>query len=111
MSLLLQPARARKQALSFGPEDLAVVGDPGLCRPGAQSAAALHSGYDPWGGDLAVPVVLYGNRNYDDGLMELRNVLRDNGFCPVSAGAFVGEHSFSRILGAGRPDGEVWPGG
>ena len=57
-------------------------------------------------GTLAVPVVLYGNRNYDDGLMELRNVLRDNGFCPVAAGAFVGEHSFSRILGAGRPDGE-----
>ncbi len=51
-------------------------------------------------------MVLYGNRNFDDGLMELRNVMRDNGFYPIAAGAFVGEHSFSTILGAGRPDGE-----
>ena len=41
-------------------------------------------------GTLAVPVVLYGNRNFDDGLMELRNVMFANGFCPVAAGAFVG---------------------
>ena len=31
--------------------------------------------------------------------------MRDNGFMPVAAGAFVGEHSFSKVLGAGRPDG------
>ena len=57
-------------------------------------------------GALAVPVVLYGNRNFDDGLMELRNLMRDNGFHPVSAAAIVGEHSFSKTLGAGRPDGD-----
>ena len=51
-------------------------------------------------------MVLYGNRNFDDGLMELKNVMRDNGFMPVAAGAFVGEHSFSTILGAGRPDAD-----
>ena len=57
-------------------------------------------------GTLGVPVVLYGNRNYDDGLIELRNLMEDNGFMPVAAGAFVGEHSFSKVLGAGRPDGD-----
>ena len=51
-----------------------------------------------------MPVVLYGNRNFDDGLMELRNVMAANGFHPATAGAFVGEHSFSTVLGAGRPD-------
>ena len=60
----------------------------------------------PGGGALAVPVVLYGNRNFDDGLMELRNVARDNGFHPIAAGAFVGEHSFSTVLGAGRHDAD-----
>lgn len=97
---------ARKQELSFGREDLVVVGTPvyagrvpNLLLPYVRDM--IHGE-----GTLAVLVVLYGNRNYDDGLMELRNVLRDNGFCPVAAGAFVGEHSFSRILGAGRPDGE-----
>lgn len=55
-------------------------------------------------GALAIPVVLYGNRNYDDALIELRNILENNGFHTVAAGAFIGEHSFSKILAAGRPD-------
>ena len=56
------------------------------------------------GGALAVPVVLFGNRNYDDALIELRNILIADGLHPIAAGAFVGEHSFSRELGAGRPN-------
>ncbi len=56
------------------------------------------------GGALAVPVVLYGNRNYDDALIELRNILEKNRFHTVAAAAFIGEHSFSKILAAGRPD-------
>ena len=56
------------------------------------------------GGALAVPVCLFGNRNFDDALIELRNILTENNFQAISAGAFVGEHSFSKILGAGRPD-------
>ena len=55
---------------------------------------------------LAVPVVLFGNRNFDDALMELSKLLTGNGFACVAGGAFVGEHSFSRTLGAGRPNGE-----
>lgn len=55
-------------------------------------------------GALAVPVVLYGNRNFDDALIELRNILKDKGLRPIAGGAFIGEHSFSTILGAGRPD-------
>lgn len=57
-------------------------------------------------GALAVPVVLYGNRNYDDALIELRNILQANHFACVAGAAFVGEHSFSRVLAAGRPDAE-----
>lgn len=51
-----------------------------------------------------IPVVLYGNRNYDDALIELRDTLETGGIHTIAAGAFIGEHSFSRILGAGRPD-------
>ena len=57
-------------------------------------------------GAAAVPVVTYGNRNFDDSLIELRDILAEHGFLPFAAGAFVGEHSFSRTLGAGRPDGD-----
>ena len=56
------------------------------------------------GGALAVPVVLFGNRNYDAALKELYRVLTVRGFRPIAAGAFVGEHSFSYVLGKGRPD-------
>lgn len=55
-------------------------------------------------GALAIPVVLYGNRNFDDGLIELRNILEEDGLRTVAAAAFIGEHSFSRTLAAGRPD-------
>lgn len=57
-------------------------------------------------GALGVPVVLYGNRNYDDSLIELRDIMIDDGLRPIGAGAFIGEHSFSTTLGAGRPDRE-----
>lgn len=56
------------------------------------------------GGALAVPVVLYGNRDYDDALIELRDILERGGFRTIAAAAFIGEHSFSRILASGRPD-------
>ena len=46
-------------------------------------------------GALAVPVALFGNRNYDDALMELSQLLTAGGFTCVGGGAFVGEHSFS----------------
>ena len=55
-------------------------------------------------GALAVPVVSYGNRNFDDALMELRNILEADGFKTVAGGAFISEHSFSKTLAAGRPD-------
>ncbi len=57
-------------------------------------------------GATAVPVVVYGNRGYDDALLELWDLLQGAGFSPVSGAAFIGEHSFSRVLAAGRPDGQ-----
>ncbi len=55
-------------------------------------------------GALCIPIVLYGNRDFDDALLELKDILRGNGFLPVAAAAFVGEHAFSNILAKGRPD-------
>ncbi len=54
-----------------------------------------------------VPVVLYGNRDYEDALRELCDLVTAQGFIPVAAGAFVGEHSYSRKnmpIAEGRPD-------
>ena len=38
-----------------------------------------------------VPVVLYGNRDYEDALKELCDLVSEQGFVPVAAGAFIGE--------------------
>jgi hypothetical protein len=51
-------------------------------------------------------VVLYGNRDYDDALIELRDILENHGLHTVAAAAFIGEHSFSYDLAKGRPDEE-----
>lgn len=56
-----------------------------------------------------IPVVVYGNRDYEDALRELCDALKEQGFIPVAAGAFIGEHSYSRRempIAAGRPDEE-----
>jgi len=57
-------------------------------------------------GAKAVAVVLYGNRAYDDALLELGDILNHGSFKVVGAAAFIGEHSFSYDLAKGRPDKE-----
>lgn len=57
-------------------------------------------------GSLAIPIVLYGNRHYDDALIELNDILIQNGFNVIAAASFIGEHSFSYTLAKGRPDTE-----
>ena len=56
---------------------------------------------------LAVPIVLYGNREFEDALLELRDLVVELGFVPVAGGAFIGEHSFAtedKPIANGRPD-------
>ena len=59
-----------------------------------------------------VPVVLvalYGNRAFEDALVELRDVAVGKGFSVLAAGAFVGEHSYSlagQPIAPGRPDAQ-----
>ncbi len=56
---------------------------------------------------LAVLVAVYGNRDYEDALVELRDETIKLGFKTLAAGAFVGEHSYSRPtmpIAEGRPD-------
>lgn len=59
-----------------------------------------------WNCPCAV-VAVYGNRDYDDALLELSNEAASCGFTPVAAAAFIGEHSYSTAeypVAAGRPD-------
>jgi ferredoxin len=58
-------------------------------------------------GTLAVPVVVYGNREFEDALLEFKDLAVELGFHPVAGGAFIGEHSFATRevpIANGRPD-------
>ena len=52
----------------------------------------------------AVFITVYGNRNYDDALLELKDTLEENGFIGISAAAFIAEHSNTTKVGTNRPD-------
>ncbi len=57
-------------------------------------------------GTKAIILVVYGNRHYDDALIELVNESKKLGFNPIAAAAFIGVHSFSTDqypVALGRP--------
>ena len=55
-------------------------------------------------GAPVVAAAVYGNRDYDDALLEMSDILSARGFQVAAAGAFIGEHSLSKKVGGGRPD-------
>ena len=96
---------ARKKPLVFGPNDFVVMGLPvyaGRLPNLMLKYLQTLEGH----GAKAVAVVTYGNRHYDDALIELAECLEIQGFEVIAAGAFIGEHSFSKILGQDRPDAQ-----
>lgn len=88
----------------FGPDELLIAAlpvyagrVPNVLLP--YLTHALHGTDTP-----AITLVLYGNRNFDDALLELNSILRGQGFLPFASAALIGEHAFSTVLAAGRPD-------
>lgn len=93
----------RKKRIEGG---LTIVGAPVYTgRVALEAVRALHrvTAKDA----LAVGVVVYGNRDYEDALLELKNIIIESGFIPIAGAAFIGEHSFSTEsipIAHGRPD-------
>lgn len=50
-----------------------------------------------------IVTVTYGNRDYDDALLEMMDMAVKNGFIPVGAAALIGQHTFGTIQ-VGRPN-------
>ena len=57
-------------------------------------------------GAKCVVVAVYGNRAYDDALLEMKDVATEIGFRVIAAVAAVAEHSIIRKYGKGRPDAD-----
>src|SRR5665648_299598 len=84
----------RINAVSFSAEDLVIVGVP-VYAGRFPNVLLKYLNTITGNGALAIPVVVYGNRNYDDALIELKDILELNDFKVIAGGAFIGEHSFS----------------
>lgn len=99
---------AKKQKLAEMHDELAIIGSP--VYSGRLPAVAVSRFRKLKGnGAPAVIVVVYGNRAYEDALLELRDIAIEAGFRPIAAGAFIGEHSYSgneTPIAVGRPDAE-----
>lgn len=57
-------------------------------------------------GARAILLAVYGNRHYDDALLETVDLFSAREFSVLAAGAFIAEHSMTAKVGAGRPDAE-----
>lgn len=99
----LTPEAARAGDYSFTAEDLLIVGAPVYSGRVpeflAETFAKIEGNNTP-----AVFVVTYGNRDYDDALLELRDIFAENGFAGIAGAAFIGEHSYSEKIAGERPD-------
>ena len=97
---------ARKQSLQTSEQDLLIVGVPVyMGRVPALVTGWLHTIQAH--NTPAVCVVVYGNRAYEDALLELNDILTGRGCKPIAGAAFIGEHSFSTAetpTAVGRPD-------
>ncbi len=89
----------------FTQNDLTIIGLPVyMGRIPSPALPYLHSLKAE--GSPCVATGVYGNRAFDDCLVELEDIARERGFLPVAAGAFLGEHSITNALATGRPDAD-----
>lgn len=87
----------------FDTNDLLIVGVP-VYAGRIPSKAAKELEYLKGNDTPVLLVVVYGNRAYEDALVELKDIVENNFFRVVSAGAFIGRHSIFHPIAPNRPD-------
>lgn len=102
-SIDLTDAKIDFAAHSLAKDDVAVIAVPSFAGRvpalAAQRLAQLHGNQA-----RCVIVCVYGNRAYEDTLVELQDIAEQSGFRVIAAAAAVAEHSIMHQYAAGRPD-------
>lgn len=104
-SIDLTDCKQQFPTIQLTQEDVAIIAVPsygGRVPAVATQRLALLSGH----GARAILVCVYGNRAYEDTLVELEDVAKQAGFRVIAAVAAVAEHSIARQFAAGRPDAQ-----
>lgn len=99
----LTDSKQNFQTVQLNREDIAVISVPSY--GGRVPAVAVERlGMVHGNGARAILVCVYGNRAYEDTLVELEDAAKQAGFQVIAAVAAIAEHSIARQFAAGRPD-------
>jgi len=92
----------REKKYQFGKDDLVVFGSPVYFGRIPRIKDGI---FDRLKGDntTAIFTVTYGNRDYEDALLELGNICSKNGFIGISAAALIAPHAYSPRIAYERP--------
>lgn len=99
---------ARTSSLRAGERDLLVLGVPVYMGRVPDLLSDWMHRLD-LRGTPTVCVVVYGNRAYENALLELKDLVSERGGIPIAGAAFIGEHSFSSEelpASVGRPNAD-----
>ena len=92
-----------EEEIILSPQELLIVGMP--VYSGRIPEIAVASLRNIKG--LQTPAIIsciYGNRDYDDALIEIQDLVEANGFRIISAAAFIAQHSIMPDVATNRPD-------
>lgn len=96
---------SRENIITFDSDDLIIVGVPVYAGRVPKFLVDFLSNVKG-NNTPAVFITVYGNRNYEDALIELKDTFEANGFIGISAAAFIAEHSNTPKVGTNRPDAQ-----
>lgn len=103
---LTRPGNAPETQVRVPGNDLALFGVPvysgRVPRVAVERLEKIRGDQTP-----AVVMVTYGNREFEDALIELTDLVKAGGFVPLAGAAFIGEHSYStreKPIAMSRPD-------
>ena len=92
-----------KSPVLISGDDLFIVGMPVYCGRIPEIAAARLRHFHGHG-TRTIALVVYGNRAYDDALLELTRCVEVQGFRTLAAAAFIGRHCIFPMVATDRPD-------
>ena len=102
----LTPPDADSKTYEIASDELAIIAAP-VYRGRIPSVAVNRLKKLKGNSTPAVLVAVYGNRAFDDALLELQDITKELGFKTVAGAAFIGQHSFDTKdtpIATGRPD-------
>lgn len=92
-----------KEDITFSADDIVTIGVPvysgRIPLQAEESIKKIHGQ-----GTSIITLVMYGNRDYDDALLELNTLCEEQGFNVVASSTFIGEHSLDRGIASERPN-------